>query len=75
MSHCIQAADAGLQAGLGILARLVLYTSSSKFRPSTRHTMYLGPTVHGDLFGVELDYWLKSGTGSALGGSLYQVLL
>jgi hypothetical protein len=38
MSQCVQAGDAGLEAGLGILARLVLYTSSSKLRHCIRRT-------------------------------------
>ncbi len=32
MHHFVQAAEAGLQAGLGILARLVLCVNSTKFR-------------------------------------------
>ncbi len=41
MSQCVWAADAGLESGLGILARLVLYTTSSKFRHFIRHTLLL----------------------------------
>ena len=41
MSDCFQAADAGLEAGLGILARLVLHTTSSKLRHCIRRTLLL----------------------------------
>ena len=41
MSQCVQAADAGLESGLGILAHLVLYTTSTKFRRSIRRTLLL----------------------------------
>ena len=41
MSDCFQAADARMEAGLGILARLILYTSSSRFRHCIRRTLLL----------------------------------
>ena len=40
-SHYVQAADTGLEAGLGILARLVLYTSSSRFKHCIRRALLL----------------------------------
>ncbi len=39
MHHFVQAVKAGLEAGSGILACLVLYTSSTKFRHSVRCTL------------------------------------
>ena len=41
MSQCVQAADAGVESGLGIFAHLVLYTTSTKFRHSIRRTLLL----------------------------------
>ncbi len=68
ISQCVQAADAGLEAGFGILARLVLYTSSSRFKHCITRTLLLQICL--------LWHWttgFEGGTGPALAASLYQV--